>query len=98
MHIDTRTSKYHANNAGTRLTFGKVNIPFKGNLKNSSKNIYVGIMQYKLKMLGYNLGNADMIFGTNTEEKLKEYQKANGLTVDGICGKNTWKKLFEKGV
>lgn len=55
-------------------------------------------MQYKLKMLGYNLGNADMIFGINTEEKLKEYQKANGLTVDGICGKNTWKKLFEKGI
>lgn len=94
VHIDTRTSKYHANNSGKTLSFGAVNIPFKGNLKNGSKNIYVGIMQYKLKMLGYNIGNADMIFGTKTEESVKEFQRKNNLAVDGICGKNTWSKLF----
>lgn len=95
VHIDTRTgSKYHANNKKQLLTFGTVNIPFKGNLKNGSKNIYVGIMQYKLKMLGYNIGNADNIFGTKTEESVKEFQRKNNLAVDGICGKNTWSKLF----
>ena len=94
VHIDTRTSKYHANNSGKTLSFGTVNIPFKGNLKNGSKNIYVGIMQYKLKMLGYNIGNADNIFGTKTEESVKEFQRKNNLAVDGICGKNTWSKLF----
>ena len=94
VHIDTRTSKYHANNNGKILSFGTVNIPFKGNLKNGSKNIYVGIMQYKLKMLGYNIGNADMIFGTKTEESVREFQRKNNLAVDGICGKNTWSKLF----
>ena len=94
VHIDTRTSKYHANNSGTHLSFGTVNIPFKGNLKNGSKNIYVGIMQYKLKMLGYNIGNADNVFGTKTEESVREFQENNGLIVDGICGKNTWSKLF----
>lgn len=95
VHIDTRTSsKYHANNKKQLLTFGTVNIPFKGNLKQGSKNIYVGIMQYKLKMLGYNIGNADNIFGTKTEESVRKFQENNGLTVDGICGKNTWSKLF----
>lgn len=94
VHIDTRTTKYHANNSGTHLSFGTVNIPFNGNLKNGSKNIYVGIMQYKLKMLGYNIGNADNIFGTKTKESVKEFQRKNNLTVDGICGKNTWSKLF----
>ena len=95
VHIDTRTgSKYHANNKKQRLTFGTVNIPFKGNLKNGSKNIYVGIMQFKLKMLGYSVGNADMIFGANTEKAVRAFQKDKGLTVDGICGKNTWSKLF----
>lgn len=94
VHIDTRTRKYHANNSGKTLSFGRVNIPFKGNLKNGSKNIYVGIMQYKLKMLGYNIGNADNIFGTKTEESVKEFQRKNNLAVDGICGKNTWSKLF----
>lgn len=94
VHIDTRTTKYHANNSGTHLSFGTVNIPFKGNLKNGSNNIYVGIMQYKLKMLGYNIGNADDIFGTKTEESVRKFQENNGLAVDGICGINTWLKLF----
>lgn len=99
VHIDTRTgAKYHANNKKQLLTFGTVNIPFKGNLKQGSKNIYVGIMQYKLKMLGYNIGNADMIFGTNTLNTVKQYQKSQGLAVDGIVGKNTWTKLFSKGI
>lgn len=94
VHIDTRTSKYHANNSGQTLSFGTVNIPFKGNLKNGSKNIYVGIMQYKLKMLGYNIGNVDNVFGTKTEESVRKFQENNSLAVDGICGKNTWSKLF----
>lgn len=98
VHIDTRTSKYHANNSGTHLSFGTVNIPFKGNLKQGSQNIYVGIMQYKLKSLGYNIGNADMIFGSKTLNAVKEYQKNQGLAVDGICGINTWTKIFSKGV
>ena len=51
-------------------------------------------MQFKLKMLGYSVGNADMIFGANTEKAVKAVQKDKGLAVDGICGKNTWAKLF----
>ena len=94
VHIHTRTSKYHATSSGTKQSYGTVNIPFKGNLKNGSKNIYVGIMQFKLNSLGYSTGNADMIFGANTEKAVKAFQKDKGLAVDGICGKNTWAKLF----
>lgn len=36
---------------------------------------------------------ADGIFGKDTESKVKEYQKKNGLTVDGIVGQETLKKL-----
>ena len=42
VHIDTRTSKYHATSAGTRQTFGTVNIPFKGNLKNRKQECLCG--------------------------------------------------------
>lgn len=94
VHIDTRASKYHATNSGSSLNLEKVNMPFKENLKNGSKNIYVGIMQFKLNSLGYSTGNADMIFGSNTENAVKAFQKDKGLAVDGICGKNTWAKLF----
>lgn len=94
VHIDTRTSKYHATNTGTRLTFGKVNIPYKGLLKNGSKNIYVGIAQFKLNSLGYNCGHADNTFGANTESAVRKFQQAKGLSVDGKIGPATWSKLF----
>lgn len=35
----------------------------------------------------------DGIFGPLTEEAVREFQKANGLTVDGIVGDNTWTRL-----
>lgn len=42
----------------------------------------------------YTSGRVDGIFGTKTVAAVRQYQQANGLTVDGIVGKNTWKKLL----
>lgn len=36
----------------------------------------------------------DGIFGNETEERLKLYQKKQGLTVDGICGYESWKDIL----
>lgn len=38
----------------------------------------------------------DNIFGSATEQKVKEFQRSNSLVVDGIVGPNTIKKLLEK--
>lgn len=94
IHVDTRTSKYHADNNGNYLTYGKVHIPFRQVLQRNSKNVDVGILQYKLKMLGYDVGNADMDFGGKTESVVRNFQQNNGLKVDGIVGSVTWNKLF----
>lgn len=37
---------------------------------------------------------ADGIFGNATETMVKAWQKANGLTVDGIVGPKTWERMF----
>lgn len=95
IHIDSRKSQYHANNKGTRLIFGKYTIPFIGvNIRNGSKSNDVGVVQFKLNSLGYNCGTVDGICGTKTVNAIRIFQKAKGLAVDGICGKNTWAKLF----
>ena len=39
--------------------------------------------------------SVDGIFGNATKNAIKELQKRNGLSVDGICGKNTFNKLFK---
>lgn len=94
IHVDTRTTKYHADNNGNYKTFGKVHIPFKQTLKRGSNNVDVGIVQYKLKMLGYNVGNADMIYGGKTELSVRKFQSNNNLKVNGVVEETTWNKLF----
>jgi peptidoglycan hydrolase-like protein with peptidoglycan-binding domain len=37
---------------------------------------------------------ADGDFGISTENAVKEYQRKNGLTVDGVAGPQTWKSLL----
>lgn len=52
------------------------------------------LIQMGLFIKGYTL-DMDKIFGENTARVLKQFQADNGLIVDAICGKNTFKKLFE---
>jgi peptidoglycan hydrolase-like protein with peptidoglycan-binding domain len=36
----------------------------------------------------------DGIYGRTTEAAVRDYQAANGLTVDGICGPQTWRSIL----
>ena len=46
---------------------------------------------------GYDLSpfGADSWYGTVTEDAIRKWQEDNGLTVDGIVGKETWQWIFE---
>lgn len=54
-------------------------------------------IQTVLRQKGYYFGNIDGIFGTATRTAVRNFQKANGLTVDGIVGKKTLAKLGISG-
>ena len=62
-------------------------------IKNGSKGDMVNYLQYKLLSRLYNPGTIDGIFGKNTLNAVKQFQKDNGLSVDGIVGPKTWSKL-----
>lgn len=46
-------------------------------------------IQQKLKNWGYYSGGVDGIYGTQTQNAVKNFQRKNGLTADGIAGKAT---------
>lgn len=63
-------------------------------LRRGSRGCYVMILQDALSTLGYQTGSRiDGLFGTRTEEALRGYQRRTSLTVDGVCGCNSWKKI-----
>jgi len=65
-----------------------------GNLMFGSRGEQVLKLQQKLQELGYQIGTADGDFGQKTEAAVKEFQKANGLYVDGVAGPGTQGVLF----
>lgn len=67
----------------------------KNYLSKGDKGNDVKDMQIKLIACGYNCGKsgADGDFGANTLTAVKEFQKDNGLTVDGLAGQKTIAKL-----
>ena len=61
--------------------------------KYGSRGDEVRQIQEKLKRWGYYNGNVDGIFGSQTLEAVKYFQRKNGLTVDGIAGPATLKAM-----
>ena len=61
-------------------------------LRKGSRGDWVTILQQKLILRGYSCGSkgADGIYGNDTVKAVKAFQKANGLTADGIAGPKTW--------
>lgn len=64
------------------------------NVKKGAEGELTRLIQKCLNNKGYDCGNVDGIFGIKTETGVMKFQKENGLVIDGIVGKNTWKLLL----
>lgn len=62
-------------------------------LRRGSEGEDVRTLQTMLNLLGYNCGEVDGVYGRKTEAAVKAFQKTEKITVDGICGEETWKTL-----
>lgn len=101
-HIDTRTTKafWYGQAQSPRTTFGgsSSTVPSYNGASNSAaattlssgmSGSKVKELQEKLNSLGYSCGIADGDYGTKTASAVRDFQRKNGLTVDGIAGPNT---------
>ncbi|MBD2568077.1 peptidoglycan-binding protein [Anabaena lutea] len=62
-------------------------------LRQGTKGEDVEALQKILKVLGFNVGDVDGDFGTDTENAVRAFQTKAGITIDGEVYTLTWKEL-----
>lgn len=68
-----------------------------GSLKEGMNGSGVRALQQQLKNLGYYTGSVDGDFGAGTKTAVIAFQAANGLTQDGVAGKQTLNAIYGGG-
>src|SRR5690625_640128 len=64
------------------------------NVREGSRGNLTWLLQVALLFNGFDPGMIDGINGPKTQAAVKAFQRAKGLTVDGVAGKQTWSKLL----
>lgn len=64
------------------------------NVRRGAEGNITRVLQGALICHGYDTNGFDGIFGGGTESAVESYQSDNGLSVDGIAGKNTFASLL----
>lgn len=111
VHIDTRTTKafWYGQAQAYRSTFGgststnnnsattssSTSSGYK-TLSSGSRGSAVKELQEKLNSLGYSCGTVDGDYGAKTANAVREFQRKNGLSVDGIAGPKTLEAIDKK--
>lgn len=93
--------------AGLQAQESKPSAPESGAMPSPGEDVSVGGMyrtpsgfeipsvniQKALKKAGYYNGAVDGKVGPGTRDAIAAFQKDNGLSADGVCGRQTWAKL-----
>lgn len=99
VHVDTRTTKYYWQQDSRTgkyygvSSFGTTEVYIvKGQqvatVRYNDRNEYVQLLQNEIGV------DPDGIFGANTEEAVRVFQRMHGLSVDGVVGPKTWDALL----
>lgn len=70
-----------------------INYTQMSTIRYGNRGNVVKFLQCYLNLYGNTL-TVDGIFGSGTQNAVKKFQQDNGLAVDGIVGKNTWRTLM----
>jgi peptidoglycan hydrolase-like protein with peptidoglycan-binding domain len=64
-----------------------------GSLRPGARGETVRSLQDQLRAAGFDPGLSDGVFGARTERAIRDFQRAQGLQVDGIAGRRTFAAL-----
>lgn len=98
------SSSSSSNKTSSSSSSKKISTSSKSKISSISRQLAYGstgndvkTLQNALKQLGYNPGSIDGIFGKNTKSAIQKFQRASGITANGIVDKNTKAKFKAKG-
>lgn len=84
---------------GARLNidgiFGSLTKSACPNVKQGMRGNITWLIQARLYTLGFNTNGVEGIYGSGTKNAVAKYQSSVNIASDGICGKNTFEKLFK---
>ena len=87
-HYNRKTGEYHYHNGGPAY-----NSSSSSSYSQPADVVSIQKEQMRLTELGYDPGPADGIKGQKTIEAIKQFQRDNGLSVDGVVGNQTRQSL-----
>lgn len=92
--LQTELNKQFGSNLAVDGIFGTNTYNACINVRKGAEGNITYLIQAMLVCHSFDI-DADGIFGPATENAVKDFQSRNGLSVDGIVGKNTFNKLFK---
>ena len=63
-------------------------------MRRKERSDRVKVLQRRLGALGIDCGKIDGIFGWVTKRKVRQFQRINRLTRDGVVGPGTWAEMW----
>jgi len=77
----------------------RVNFQYPGTVSRGQQGEAVSALQYMLSLIGefYNVVpqvQVDGVYGADTEAAVRAFQRAAGLTADGVAGEETWIMVY----
>ena len=91
-NVDLSVSELTEEDWDQRINSNIINIDIKPTLHKGDTNDYVRAWQMLLNQNGYNCGNADGIFGNQTEKAVIRWQQDHGMEA-GYIGEKTWETI-----
>ena len=91
--VQTEINKIYNSNLVVDGIWGSASKNACPSIRNLTKNNLAWLVQAGLIVKGY-VVDLDAAYGPSCASAIKQFQKNNGLGVDGICGSNTFTKLL----
>nr|WP_255717267.1 peptidoglycan-binding protein [Salipaludibacillus sp. CUR1] len=96
----TRTAVFNSKSTGTKTSTAKKNSGStsasqvqQATIRQGSRGAAVTELQRSLRQNGYKITSVDGIFGPETNNAVRRFQRDKKLSVDGIVGPQTWRAL-----